>query len=70
MSVAPNPFLDPNDGHNLSDDMEKHRELVEWRPGSAVQPNPFLIGINPVTGQPPYGIPFPALRPGVLAPGG
>jgi hypothetical protein len=65
MAVQPNPFLDPNDGHVLADDMEKRRETF-WRP-VPIQQNPFLLGTNPKTGQSPYGMPLPACRPGCLA---
>jgi hypothetical protein len=30
VSVAANPFIDPNDGHVLADDMEAQRELNSW----------------------------------------
>ena len=56
---APNPFLDPGDGHVLANDMEKRRETF-W--GAVIQqPNPFQTGINPATGLSPYGIPLFAL---------
>lgn len=56
MSVQPNPFLDPGDGHVLADDMEKNREAKEYGHGPVPQPNPFTFGVNPASGQPPYGI--------------
>jgi hypothetical protein len=69
---APNPFLDPGDGHVLADDMEKNREAIEWGHGPVPQPNPFTTGVNPATGQPGYGIPItsPALAIGHALDGG
>ena len=37
-----NPFLDPNDGHVLADDMEKNREAKEYGHAPTSQANPFL----------------------------
>jgi hypothetical protein len=54
-----NPFIDQGDGHVLADDMEKRRETF-YKPTVPVA-NPFLTGVHPVTHQPGYGLPLPAL---------
>jgi hypothetical protein len=56
---APNPFIDPGDGHVLADDGEKHRTSLFTAAKNF--PNPWLMGIHPVTGLPGYGMPLPAI---------
>jgi hypothetical protein len=48
MAGYANPFLDPNDGHVLADDMEKNREAKEYGHAPAPQPNPFAQAGIPI----------------------